>query len=191
MNYFIAAVILCLILYGCSSGWKLQLDSDRDLPWCGKNTKVFLETKTTSSPFSTTGYRSHWRWVSKRSKQNPARYGWQIDDFLKQNEILEQWPKSQSYVGTDEGTKQLIRSPYVIELASVEPLVVFMRPKLERDGSIYRGDLLTSQYLTNHYYYGTRFLYHPETLWFSPDLNQKPKLINLNVDGEKKYSVRR
>ncbi|MCB1586098.1 MAG: hypothetical protein KDI52_07450 [Xanthomonadales bacterium] len=195
MNTTIILVILffalCLYIGGCSvNGWQQQLDTDRDLPWCDVDTKVILETKQTSAPFSTTGYQTHWRWVTKTSRPNPSTYGRMIDKFFRENNYLEKWPKSGSFVGTDEGTKQLINAPYIIEFASVEPLVVFMRPEIaDKDGIKYRPDLLTSQYLTNYYYYGTRFLYHSDTLWFSPDLNIHPQKLNLDKNLQVKINL--
>jgi hypothetical protein len=185
MNYFIITVILiCIVLYGCSGSWKPQPNTDRDLPWCDKNTRTLLELKKSTAPFSSTGYQMHMRWVTPKNRKNPAIYGWSIDDFLVENKILDQWPKSGSYVSSGKATKQLIRAPYIFKIISVEPLIVILRKQQDQDGKTYRGDLLVSQHLTTYFYYGTKFLYDPESLWFSPDLKQLPIPLKLEAGSE-------
>ena len=185
----IVGLIIALIVsvsMGLFSPWKENTQfPSADMPWNGPDSRPVEEIKKVPA-FTTTGYDNRHRWyTSFGHKPEPNYYGRVIDKVVGQFEELEDWPTGGSaWYGGD--IIHYRRAPFTFTFMTIQPLVVFMAP----GDSILPGTpedrrFVSSQVVTNNYYYGTSLPNHPETVWFSPELNQPRKLLDLKP-GETK-----
>jgi hypothetical protein len=98
------------------------------------------------------------------------------DNYLKRLGFFDRWPETGSSVGNV--IERL--APFTFHIVAIEPTVVIMvphdfgNPKGNRSTTDIVGfapeQSVGSRYMLNFFEYGTKLPYHPDVLWFSPDI---------------------
>jgi hypothetical protein len=112
------------------------------------------------------------------------------EHYLKQLGYFDRWPESQSSIGS---IRQRL-APFTFHIVAIEPTVVIMVPHDfgHPEGNRSTLDIVghaskqffQSRYMLNYIEYGTRLPYHPDILWFSPDIGAAPAALARRSDSE-------
>ena len=179
----VVATAFCL---GCTRLAEIPIDG----PWVapGIHAREFERTKSrVSSPLSE--HVSFWT----DAKGHRVEVFKIVDPAMRYLEGLgyfQRWPETN--MGFDDYIQRL--APYTFHLVSMQPTIVVMIPhdfgKASDGRSIAQmvgsppKQSVSTKYMINHIEYGTTFPYHPEGLWFSPDLRVPPTKIGARTGNE-------
>ncbi|MBA4146612.1 MAG: hypothetical protein H0X66_00745 [Verrucomicrobia bacterium] len=120
-----------------------------------------------------------------------------IQRYLKELGYFDRWPESQS---SSDGYRERL-APFTFHIVSIDPTAVMMVPHDFGDPKGNRSivDIVgwppkqsfSSRYMLNHIEYGPTLPYHPEVLWFSPDLRVPPTRLTSHTESEQRLSHKR
>ena len=189
ISIFIIQLNACSLLVP----WERVEPKSTNLPWCGPDKHPVEERKSYDSMFAPTGSTIEYRWVTSFwQKHTIYSYPEAIDSYLKKINLIDNWPASQSW---NNNINEKV-APYKFTFVSIHPLVVIMRPYEFgplKNRSTYDivgspDSAMRSKYLLNYYEYGTSFPFQPDLSWFSPDLEIKPKKLELSKSGHEEIT---
>lgn len=120
-----------------------------------------------------------------------------VERKLKRLGYFDRWPESGSSVG---GYQQRL-APFTFHIVALDPTVVilvphdFGEPRGNRSNNQIIGSMpkqaFSSQYMLNYIAFGTRLPYHPDILWFSPDLGTAPVALARRSESEQEVVHKR
>jgi len=110
--------------------------------------------------------------------------------YLEKLGYFDRWPKTG--FGFDDYDRRL--APFTFHIIAIEPIIVTMVPHdfgsqvVGKSGTQILGPRpkqgVSSKFMMNYIEYGTSLLYHPDVLWFSPDLRIPPTPLSRYSDSE-------
>jgi hypothetical protein len=187
-------VVLCLVPFAfmsCSFGrmkakWK---ENPIDGPWAAPGVQVREKERSYFAGLMDAVQTTDTVWEANGHRYNAYQFvDTMIQAFMKQG-YFDRWPKSQAnYDGYDMRV-----APFTFHIVAIKPLVVVLVPHdfgLLTNCSIndivgdWPKQSFHTQYMLNHIEYGTRLPYHPEILWFSPDLDIAPTRFTTVSESE-------
>jgi len=186
--------VVALLLSSCSTGSRLSAEwkeNTIDGPWVAPGVHVREFTKSYFAGPMHTSEATDTVWTtSSGSRRDQMRIVDSVDRKLKQLGYFDRWPESQS---TSGGYRQRL-APFTFHIVALDPTVVIMvphdfgNPKGNRSTVDIVGwptkQQCSSRYMLNHIEYGTTLPYHPDILWFSPDVGGAPAALTRRSDFE-------
>jgi hypothetical protein len=145
-----------------------------DMPWDVDGKRAIWQEREYCASFLPTGCKTQVRLISNK--------GFKKHYIKKINKYLEDIPEYNT------GSSQVAEKGY--KIISINPIVVIITPKEEKTNIIdtkyrkcYENSIpgLFSYYLNSYVGVGSKFDFDDSILWFSPDLNIKPKRLSLKA----------
>jgi hypothetical protein len=179
------------VYFGCT-GQSLTADWEEakvDGPWIGNGIQAREYIKSYFAHVMDAGVTEKKEWRSPDGTRiNADGVFRSIDQYLQKSGLLEKWPGSGAY--SDNREHRL--APFTFHLISVNPTIVVLAPHdfgTEKNRSVSGTvgfapkQFQVSDFVTNHFEYGTKVPLHADLLWFSPESKTLPQPCSKLTDG--------
>jgi hypothetical protein len=159
-----------------------------DGPWAAPDVQVRQFNKSYFRGFMAAGQTTDIRWDALGHHYNPERFANSITRDLMKQGYFDRWPQS-----GDKGDDYIRRiAPFTFHIVAIKPLIVVMVPHdFGPLTNLYNFVIIDwpkqgfyNSRMRNYIEYGTRIPYHPEVLWFSPDLDVSPTRFTTIQENE-------
>jgi len=204
MNYLARVVTFCCITFllaSCStaSRWTAKWEETViDGPWVAPGVHAREFSRSYYAGLMATSDATDTVWTTaKGGRRNMSRILDAVERHLKQLGYFDRLPESQS--GYDGYIQRL--APFKFHVVAINPTVVLMVPHDfgNPKGNRSTRDIVGSQpkqsrgskYMINYIEYGTKLPYHPDILWFSPDLGTSPMPLTRRTSSEQEIIHKR
>jgi hypothetical protein len=200
----VLVVALCafaLLLSSCSTASRLSAkweENPIDGPWTAPGVHAREFTRSYFAGLMHTSDATDTVWTTANgNRRDVLGTVDSVERYLKKLGYFDQWPET----GSSSGGYTHRLAPFTFHIVAIDPTVVLMVPHDYGNpkGNRSTRDILGSQpkqawgsrYMLNPIAYGTSLPYHPEILWFSPDLGSVPKPLTRRSDSEQELVHKR